>query len=71
MKIQDELWNEEAMLELLGITRDQLDYLRLEKDFPTVRLGKRVRLYSAKAVLSYVAGIASQEGSVQSQADVD
>lgn len=64
--LEQEIYSEEAILELLGITKKQLDYLRLEKDFPTVYLGKRVRVYLADQVLEYVKKDAPQ---AQTEAD--
>ncbi|MCL0048209.1 hypothetical protein M1N20_02000 [Dehalococcoidia bacterium] len=52
--LEQQVWNEQAILELLGINRKQLDYLRLEKDFPCARLGPKIRLYLADDVLEYI-----------------
>lgn len=52
--LEQQVWNEQAILELLGINRKQLDYLRLEKGLPCVRLGQRVRVYLADEVLKFV-----------------
>ena len=52
--LEQQIWNEQAILELLGINRKQLDYLRLEKGFPCARLGPKVRLYLADDVLKFI-----------------
>ena len=52
--LEQEVYSEEAVMELLGVSRKQLDYLRHEKDFPTVYLGKRVRVYLADEVLKHL-----------------
>jgi len=41
-------------MELLGVNRKQLDYLRREKGFPCVRLGQRIRVYLADEVLGFI-----------------
>jgi len=58
--LEQQVWNEEALMELLGINRKQLDYLRLEKGFPCVRLGQRVRVYLGDEVLEFVKKAASR-----------
>jgi len=60
LELEQQIWNEQAMLELLGISRKQLDYLRLEKGFPTVHLGQRVRVYLADDVLNFVKQVAAR-----------
>lgn len=54
MELAQEIWNEDAVMTLLGISRQQLDYLRLEKNFPVVYLGQRVRIYLAGDILAYI-----------------
>ena len=66
MKLKDEVLNEHELMELLGITRSQLDYLRYERDFPTRSLGKRVRVYLAQQVMAYL-----KEGSSQAESETD
>jgi predicted DNA-binding transcriptional regulator AlpA len=48
------VYSEAAMLELLGIDKKTLDDLRREKDFPFVRLTTRVRVYLADEVLTWL-----------------
>ncbi|HEY79338.1 MAG TPA: helix-turn-helix domain-containing protein [Dehalococcoidia bacterium] len=52
--LEQQVWNEEAIMELLGVNRRQLDYLRREKGLPCVRLGQRIRVYLANEVLDYI-----------------
>ncbi|MFC1874861.1 helix-turn-helix transcriptional regulator [Chloroflexota bacterium] len=52
--LEQQIWNEQSIMELLGINRKQLDHLRLEKGFPCVHLGQRVRVYLADEVLGFV-----------------
>ncbi|GAI05757.1 unnamed protein product [marine sediment metagenome] len=52
--LEQQIWNEQAIMELLGVSRKQLDYLRLKKDFPCVRLGQRTRIYLANEVLDFI-----------------
>ncbi len=58
--LEQQIWNEQAIIELLGINRKQLDYLRLEKGFPCVHLGQRVRVYLANEVLDFVKQVAGR-----------
>ncbi|TET42783.1 MAG: hypothetical protein E3J66_03005 [Dehalococcoidia bacterium] len=58
--LEQEIWNEQAIMELLGINRKQLDHLRLEKGFPCVRLGRTVRVYLANEVLDFVKQVAGR-----------
>ena len=52
--LEQQVWNEEAVMELLGINRKQLDRLRQNKGFPCVHLGQRIRVYLADEVLDFV-----------------
>jgi hypothetical protein len=52
--LEQQIWNEASITELLGVNRRQLDYLRREKGFPCVRLGQRIRVYLANEVLDFV-----------------
>jgi hypothetical protein len=54
LSLEQQLWSEESIMELLGIERKQLDYLRREKGFPCVRLGQRIRVYLADDILDFV-----------------
>ena len=58
--LEQQVWNEQSIMELLGVNRKQLDHLRLEKGFPCVRLARRVRVYLANEVLEFVKGVASR-----------
>ncbi|MFC1938274.1 hypothetical protein ACFLVS_02360 [Chloroflexota bacterium] len=58
--LEQQIWNEQAIFELLGINRKQLDYLRLEKGFPYVHLGQRLRVYLANEVLDFVKQVATR-----------
>ena len=53
-RLEDAVYSEEAMLELLGIGKKTLDNLRLEKAFPAVRLTIKARVYLAKDVLAWL-----------------
>ena len=48
------VYSEAAMLELLGVDRETLDDLRREKNFPFVRLTTRSRVYLADEVLGWL-----------------
>ena len=58
--LEQQIWNEQAIMELLGVSRKQLDYLRLEKGFPCVYLGQRLRVYLADEVLGFVKQVAGR-----------
>ena len=58
--LEQQIWNEQTIMELLGVSRKQLDYLRLEKGFPCVHLAQRVRVYLANEVLDFVKQVASR-----------
>lgn len=53
MNLAEEVWNETALMELLGIKRTTLDDLRLERGFPVVKVG-RARVYLAKDILAWL-----------------
>ena len=48
------VYSEAAILELLGIGKETLDDLRREKGFPFVRLTTRARVYLANEVLDWL-----------------
>lgn len=52
--LEQQIWNEQAIMELLGVNRNQLDRLRYEKGFPCVHLGQRIRVYLASEVLDFL-----------------
>lgn len=54
MEIQNQIWSERAMMELLGVTKKQLDGLRIDKGLPCVHLNRRVRIYFADEVLGFL-----------------
>ena len=54
MRLEDLVYSEAAMLELLGIQKRTLDYLRLEKGFPFVRLALTCRVYRAADVMAWI-----------------
>ncbi len=56
MDLAKEIWSEEAVLELLGVQRNQLANLRVKHDLPAVRLARGVRVYLAGDVLEWVRG---------------
>ena len=60
LPLEQQLWSEQAIMELLGVDRKQLDYLRREKGFPCVRLGQRIRVYLADDILKFVKQQAAQ-----------
>lgn len=54
MDLAKEIWSEEAVLELLGVKRNQLANLRARHDLPAVRLARGVRVYLAADLLAWV-----------------
>ena len=52
--LNEAVYSEEDILELLGIGRGTLDTLRLEKGFPFLRLTRVKRVYLAKDVLNWL-----------------
>jgi len=48
------VYSEAAMLELLGVDKKTLDDLRRERGFPAVRLTARARVYLADEVLDWL-----------------
>jgi len=54
MPLDQLVYSEAAMLELLGIDKKTLDDLRREKGFPFVRLTARARVYLANEVLDWL-----------------
>lgn len=53
-RLEDVVYSEAVMLELLGIDKGTLDDLRREKGFPFVRLTSRARVYLADDVLAWL-----------------
>lgn len=54
LPLEQEVYSEAAMLELLGVDKKVLDDLRREKGFPAVRLTTRARVYLADEVLGWL-----------------
>jgi len=54
LPLEQLVYSEAAMLELLGIEKSTLDDLRREKGFPAVRLTTRARVYLADEVLAWL-----------------
>ena len=52
--LEQQVWSEKAIMELLDVNRKQLDRLRQEKEFPCVYLGQRIRVYLAIEVLDFL-----------------
>ena len=52
--LEETVYNEEDILNLLDITPNTLDNLRREKSFPFVRLTRVKRIYLAKDVLKWI-----------------
>lgn len=52
--LEDAVYTEKDILNLLAITQDTLDVLRREKGFPFVRLTRVNRVYLAKDVLKWI-----------------
>ena len=59
--LEKEIWKEADILDLLGLTRVQLDRLRRERGFPVVQLGQRNRVYLARDILGYVQSKAGRQ----------
>lgn len=54
LPLEQLVYSEAAMLELLGIDKKTLDDLRRDKGFPTVRLTSRARVYLVDEVLAWL-----------------
>ena len=54
MELEKQIWSEQALMELLGVTKKQLDNLRLEKGLPCVHINRRVRIYFADEVMEFL-----------------
>lgn len=54
LPLEQLVYSEAAILELLGIEKETLDDLRRQKDFPFVRLTTRARVYLADEVLAWL-----------------
>ena len=54
LTLEQMVYSEAAMLELLGVDKKTLDDLRREKGFPAVRLTTRARVYLADEVVGWL-----------------
>lgn len=54
LPLEQQVYSEDALLETLGISKEVLDTLRREKEFPCVYLDQRHRVYLAKQVLEWL-----------------
>ena len=54
LPLEQVVYSEPAILELLGIDKETLDDLRREKGLPFVRLTTRARVYLADEVLDWL-----------------
>ena len=54
LPLEQLVYSEAAMLELLGIDKNTLDDLRREKGFPFLRLTTRSRVYLVDEVLAWL-----------------
>ena len=59
--MEQQVWNEQAIIELLCVNRNQLDRLRYEKDFPGVHLRQRTRVYQANEGLDFPKSLLVQD----------
>ena len=54
VSLGEQLLTEQMVMNLLGLTKKQLNYLRNAKGFPCVCLTRRARVYLAGDILEYV-----------------
>jgi len=54
LPLEQLVYSEPALLEVLGISKEVLDMLRREKQFPCVYLDMRHRAYLAKQVMEWL-----------------
>ena len=52
----NEILTEKELLDLLGIKKDFLSRLRLERQFPFCKVSDRTRIYLARDVVDYIKG---------------
>jgi len=55
--LSEEVWNEDALMELFGMTREQIDILRRSKGLPCIQLNQRIRVYLASDILKFLQGL--------------
>jgi predicted DNA-binding transcriptional regulator AlpA len=53
VNLAEEVWSEETLAEVLGITREQLVSLVKDKNLPTVRLG-HAKVFLAESILKWL-----------------
>ena len=61
VNLETVVWKEADVLELLGLTRQQLDTLRRERGFPCVTLNQRCRVYLATDIYAYLKAAAERQ----------
>jgi len=54
LRLEDQVYSESSIIELLGVTQKTLHDLRRERGFPAVRLTARARVYLADEVLAWL-----------------
>jgi len=52
--IDQKVWSEQAMMELLGVNRKQLARLIHDKNLPVVRLTRNIKVFFADEVLTFL-----------------
>ena len=52
--LEQQIWSEASLLELLGVEKRTLDNLRNQKGFPFVSLSRKARVYIAGDVSEWV-----------------
>ena len=50
----NELLTEKELLDLFGIKKESLDYLRREKHLPFLKVGTKTRLYHQRSVMQWL-----------------
>ena len=50
----NELLTEKELLELFGIKKESLDYLRREKQLPFLKVGTTTRLYHQRSIMKWL-----------------
>ncbi len=59
-KLETHVSTEKEIMEVLDLTKKQLDYLRWNKGFPYIQLQRRVRVYMDDDVFEYLQRIGRQ-----------
>ena len=55
--LAEQVFDENALCELLHVNRDQLAELRNRKQLPVIRLNARKRVYLASSILAWLEGL--------------